>query len=66
MVFVIIAKGFEDDLEQGEAIFVGFEQFQFGGVPEAEDFSVDGPDEIVEEVGEERHEMLQNVYYFQV
>jgi hypothetical protein len=50
VVFVVVAEHFEDDFEEGEEILVGFEAFEFGGVPDGEDVGVDAPDDVVEDV----------------
>jgi hypothetical protein len=49
-VFVVVAKHFEDDFAEGEAILKSLENLQLRGVPNADDVCIDCPYYVIEEI----------------
>lgn len=61
LVLVVVAQHLEDDLAEGQSVLLGFEYFEFGGVPDADDVCIDGPDDVIEEVAEKGHEVFEDI-----
>lgn len=58
LMFVVVAKHFEDDFEERKKVFFGLKLPQLATIPHRQNVSVDAPDDVVEEVGKKSHQVL--------
>jgi hypothetical protein len=65
-VFVVIAQHLEHQFSQGEPVLEGLEVLEFGGVPDADDVRIDGPDYVIKEIAQKCHQMLEYIHYLQI
>ncbi len=65
-MLIVISQHLEHEFSQREPILEGLKVLEFGGVPDTNDVSIDGPNDIVKEVAEKCHQLLQNIDYLKV
>lgn len=65
-MFIVISQHLEHELSQGEPVLEGFEVFELGRVPDADDVRIDRPNYVIKEIAQKCHQMLEYIHYLQI
>lgn len=65
-MLVVISQHFKYQFPQRKSVFKSFEIFEFRWIPNADNVSIDGPNDVVEEITEKCHKMFHDYDNFEI